>query len=103
MKVKVPQKIKIGGHWVSIHYEDKLMDNHGKYGQSRFPECEIALQQRDMADSMKSHALLHELVHFIDNTYNNYALDEATTNALASGIFALLTDLGIEFDWRDIK
>ena len=103
MKVRIPSRIKIGGHWVKIFYEDKLYDNHAKYGQSRFAECEIALQDRDMSDSRKAHTLLHELMHFIDNTYNNYKLGEDDIDALATGIHTLLVDLGIEFDWGNIK
>lgn len=102
-KVKIPERIKIGGHWIRIFYEDKIFDNHGKYGQSRFLECEIALQDRDMDYSMKTHCLFHELIHFIDKIYNNYSLDEPTTDALAEGIFALLVDMGVEFDWSGIS
>ena len=47
--------------------------------------------------------IIHELLHFIDNTYNNYRLEEAETDALATGIHTLLIDLGVEFDWSDIK
>ena len=103
IKVKIPQKIKIGGHWVSIFYEDKLMDNHSKMGQARFPECEIAIQERDASESRKTASLLHELVHWLDHTYNNFQLDEVKTDALANGIHTLLIDMGIQFDWSDIK
>ena len=102
-KIRVPRKIKIGGHWVSIFYEPMLMDNHGKMGQSRFPECEIAIQERDASESRRLHTLFHELMHWLDHTYNNYALEEAEVDAFASGIQTLLIDLGIEFDWSDIK
>jgi len=103
MRVTVPQKIKIGGHWVRIFYEPMLMDNHGKMGQARFPECEIAIQERDASESRKTATLIHELVHWLDHTYNNFQLEEAKTDTLAAGIHALLVDWGIEFDWSDIK
>ena len=102
MKVKIQPVIKIDGHWVKIFYEDNLSDYHGKYGQSRFAECEIAID-RSISDSFKMQAIIHELLHFIDNTYNNYRLEEAETDALATGIHTLLVDMGVEFDWSDIK
>ena len=87
---------------MKIFYEDNLFDYHGKYGQSRFAECEIAIDG-NVSDSCKMHTLIHELLHFIDNTYNNYRLEEAETDALATGIYTLLVDLGVEFDWSEIK
>ena len=103
MKIRIPNKIKVGGHWIGIFYEKKLFDNHGKYGQSRFPENEIALQDRDMVNSRKSQTLIHELLHFVDFVYNNCNLEENTVNALATGIHALLVDLGVEFDFSEIN
>ena len=103
MKIKIPSRLKIGGHYVSIFYEDKLMDNHGKYGQSRFAECEIALQDRDMAESSKVQSLLHEILHFIDRAYNNCNMDEATIDAVATGLHAMLVDMEIEIDLSEIR
>jgi len=102
-KIRIPQKIKIGGQWISIFYEPKIFDNYGKMGQARFPEGEIALQYRDTCEDGRVHTLIHELLHWIDSIYNNYQLDETQTNSLASGLHALLVDLGIEFDWSSIK
>jgi len=103
IKIKIPQKIKVGGHYVRTFYEAKLLDNHGKYAQSRFPELEIAVQERDMTESMKTQSWIHEVLHFIDKAYNNYSLNEETIDALASGIHGVLVDMGIEFDWSNIK
>jgi len=103
MEVKLPNKIKIAGVMVTIKYEDKLLENHGKYGQSRFTEGEIVLQKRDMADDYKGQVLCHELLHFLDRMYNNYSLEEGEVDALATGLHALLVDMGVEFDWSEIK
>ena len=103
MKIIIPNRIKIGGHWVEIFYEDKLWENHGKYGQCRIHECEIALQNKDMSESQKAHTLIHELLHFIDSTYNNYGLEENAINALATGIHTLLVDSGVKFDFKKLK
>jgi len=103
MKVKVPKVIKIGGIRVRIFYEDKLLDNHSKYGQCRFPEGEIVIQERDMSNDTKSQTLCHEITHWLDKVYNNYQFDENTTDAIGQGLYALLVDMGIEFDWSNIS
>ena len=102
MKIQIPNKIKIGGVWVSIIYEAKLLDNHGKYGQSRFAECEIAMEPK-LEDDMKGQCLIHELMHFLDKQYTNYSLEERETDALATGLHALLVDMGVEFGWDNIS
>ena len=102
MRIKVPNQIKIGGHWVKIFYEENLSEYYGKNGQARLSKNELALD-KELAESQKSHALIHELFHFIDNTYNNYKLDEDATNALATGIHTLLVDLGVKLDWSNIS
>ncbi len=103
MKIKVNPILKIGPIRVSVFYEDKLLDNHGKCGQARFAECEIALQDRDMADDSKTQAFLHEVVHWLDHTYNNYAFEEGEVDALATGLAILLDDLGVELDFSEVK
>ena len=103
MKIKVEPTLKIGAVRVLVFYEDKLLDNHGKYGQARFAECEIALQNRDMANDSKTQAFLHEVVHWLDHTYTSYSLDEKQTDALATGLHILLDDLNVKLDFSEIK
>ena len=93
----------MGAKCVTILFEDKLMDNHGKMGQTRFPEGEIALQKRDVSNSSLTSAFLHELMHWIDHAYNGYQLNETQTDALANGIHIFLDYLGVELDWEDIE
>lgn len=102
MKVKIPSRIHIGSHCVTIKYEKGLSDNHGKRGQARHLKCEIVIAP-EATNSVKTEALIHELVHFLDDIYNNYRLEEYETDALANGIAILLKDLGIELDWACIS
>ncbi|KKN00939.1 hypothetical protein LCGC14_1132690 [marine sediment metagenome] len=103
MKIKVPKEIKIGANCVTVLFEDALIDFHDKVGQARYYAGEIVLLKRGVQDSILMGNFLHELIHWIDHTYNNLQLNETQTDALANGIHILLDDLGVELDWSDIK
>jgi len=102
MKVKIPKEIRIGIHRVSIKYEKGMGDNFGKRGQARYGECEIPIDPEKSTDTKKTEALMHELLHFIDDIYNSGRLEEYEIATLANGISILLDDLGVEMDWSDI-
>ena len=100
MKYKVPKIIKIGAQWVEIKCERGLGELHGKRGQARIDQCEIAIDQEGK-DSIKTATLIHEILHFIDDVYNSYRFEDYEVQALANGIAILLDDLGIELDWSN--
>lgn len=103
MKVKVPKEIRIAGHWWSIKYEKGLAHRHKKYGYIDFEGLIIHIEP-DIPDSLKSHTLVHELVHSISDQFIEVnAFSESVVAEFAVGTWAMLSDLGVEFDWSDIK
>lgn len=103
MKVKIPKQIKVAGHWWTIELEKDLSRRHGKYGYVDADSLVIHIEPT-ILDSLKTHTLIHELIHTIsDNFVNANAFSEDVTHEFAVGTFILLTDLGMEFDWSDIK
>lgn len=66
-----------------------------------YQECDPP--QPDMLPDLTMTTFLHEMVHVIDRHLVRDAQDETATHAIAEGFYQLLTNLGIEFDWSEIK
>lgn len=102
MKVRVPRKLKIAGHWWEILYERGLGQHHHKYGLVSSDILQIHIDPT-IPDSMKSHTLIHELCHIISDQFvSANAFSEECVGQLATGTWTMLVDLGIELDWSDI-
>ncbi|KKN78495.1 hypothetical protein LCGC14_0350270 [marine sediment metagenome] len=103
MKVKIPREIKIAGHWFAIGYEEGLASRHHKYGFVSTDTLVIHVEPT-IPDSLKSQTLLHELVHTLSDQFIcANAFSEEVVGQIATGIWVMLSDLGIEFDWSEIK
>ena len=100
---KIPKQIKLAGHWWKIRYDKGLTKRHGKYGQCDYENLVIYIEP-SITDTLKSHTLVHEIVHAISDqfVYAN-ALSEETVSQLAVGFWVMLSDLDIELDWTDIE
>ncbi len=101
MKVKVPNKIKIGCFTYDIVYDDTIVPDHNRCGEISPREHKIRMATYLQGDS-KSQSLAHEITHFISDVYS-CELDEANTDRIANGFIEFLQQLGIEFDWTNIK
>ncbi len=102
MKVKIPQKIKISTHEYSIGYETHLSEDEGFRGVCNHRTQAIKIDPT-LPPSRRDQTLLHEIGHIVSKVY---VMDENEDNIdrLAQGYAELLfNNLGIEFDWSDIK
>lgn len=98
MRVKVPQKI---GDF-RVVYDSKLLLDESVYAQVWWRRELIKLDPC-MPDNNKTRSLFHEQFHLIDKEYKLH-LDEDTIDRLANGMYQFIRyNLGIEFDWSDIK
>ena len=102
MKVKIPQKIKIGLCELVVKYNRHLRDDDGCAGIANFRTGEIQIMPQ-LAPRRKDVTLMHEVVHIFEDVYH-FRLSEDDNWRIAEGIVELLVNnLGIEFDWSSIK
>jgi hypothetical protein len=99
MKVKLPKTIKVGGLDIALEIGgavEKELSSKIVYGDYNQGMRRIRLTNNFDPERL-SNSFLHEILHAIDDRYNNYQLTEETTEALANGLYEVLTQLEIEF------
>ena len=63
--MKLPSKIKIGGHWVTvIEADNPILDDQVKNGKQDYNNLIIEIK-KDLPDTRKEQVFLHELMHFV--------------------------------------
>lgn len=76
--------------------------DEGWKGSVNFRTREILLDPAQ-SKNQREFSLLHEVIHIIDNAFE-CDLDEKNISRIAEGFQVFLQDnLGLEFDWSDIK
>lgn len=102
MKVKIPNKIKVATHSYEIALNSHLQADEKRLGvcNHRIQRLEIEPEQ---CPSELAVSLLHEIIHIIERTYN-CDISDPDIDRIAQGVAEFLTNnLGIEFDWGNIK
>jgi len=99
--MKVPKEIKVGSHTYAIRFNQDVTDA-GEYGRvnHRTQLMELAPER---PQSQRATSLIHELLHIVNNVYNNRRCQEDDIDALAEGLGQILKEQGIELDWGDIE
>lgn len=100
MQIKVPKTIQIGAHSYKI-FLDKHLTESNDGGEIIFADF-LILVNPTRVGSRRLVGLLHELLHGVDHTYNNFATGEGEIWGLAEGMAQVLTQFDIELDWSDI-
>jgi len=91
--VKIPDKIKIGGHWFDVEFRSEKKDQYDKMGTLCHWENRLILQ-KDLVESKKISSFVHEVLHEIDKQ-NFIDLTEKETTIIAEGFYAFLIDNGL--------
>lgn len=95
MKIKIPEKLKIGGFDYTITFSLQYQEGE-KWGWWRNDPQLIELSQ-EAPEQRRGHTFLHELLHAIDDTYLGNKLEEDDIVGLASGLHQVLEQLDIQF------
>jgi len=88
--MKIPSKIKIGGHLFDIEYKSENGTGYERSGTKFGWLCKIRIQE-DMAQSKKETTLFHEIFHELDFQHN-LGLDEKKIDTLAETWYQVLKD-----------
>ena len=91
LNMKLPDKVKIGGHWFNIEYRDER-DAYSNMGSS-FTCWNLIILQKDMCASKQMSNLFHEVLHEI-GTQNDLDLSESQVTSISEGFYQFLTDNG---------
>ena len=104
MIVKIPKIIKIVARNYTVSLDDSLLRDEGNRGCVHWHKQTITLAS-NMHDEQKAVSFLHECLHVIEeHTTGRANLSEEVICGLAEGVYQLLKEnLGIEFDWSNIK
>ena len=90
--MKIPRKLKIGGHWIEVTIRKESKDMYTNTGTRAAWQNRLYIQG-DMAESKQWSTLFHEILHEIDWQLNLGIKDnEKVIDSLAEGIYQVLVD-----------
>jgi len=91
----------MGAYTYNVLLSSTLQIDEGHPAIVNMRTCELLIDL-NQTDAQKTHCLLHELDHIIEDNYS-INLSEQDNNRIASGYLEFLqNNLGIEFDWSGI-
>ena len=95
--MKIPQKIKVAGHYYKVIFDDKQLSKEHIVGRINNDFKEIQLckhynSKRARAKSEIEETFFHEILHAIDRHYNNGSLSEKAVDSLANGLYQVFND-----------
>ena len=101
MKIKIPKEFKIGARSGIVAYQEYLRIDEGFDGtyNKRTEELKIDSQ---IGGRERDRVFGHELMEVIKANYE-LKTSEEDMSCIAKGWLEFLWQLGIEFDWSDIK
>ena len=91
--MKIPDKIKIGGHWLSIEFHSEKEVQYDRMGTLCHWENRILIQ-KDLVESKQVSSLFHETLHEIDKQAF-LDLTEKQITIIAENMYQVLKDNGL--------
>ena len=93
-----PASVNVGGNKYTTVQSKGLWITNGLIGESNHVSNTISVDSA-LCDDRKSQVFCHELAHAIDNAFSNNVASEEVINGFAEGLWQVLQQWGIEFDW----
>ena len=105
MKVKVPREIEVAGFSITIDCSEestKYLQSISLFGE--YIRCLRLLRIRnDLTQQEWANTFWHEIEHIIDDLFLGRKLEEEKIDVISNGLHQVAKQLGIEFDWSEIK
>ena len=95
--MKIPSKIKVGGFTYKVIKNYKFKEDPNLMAQGDHDLLEIRISYLGHSGERRSQekieeAVLHEILHCVNITYNSNKLDEETIDKLSNGLYQVLKD-----------
>jgi len=88
--MKIPSRVKIGGHWFKIVYKDDDKDDYRLTGGVTHWQNKIFLQTQ-LTQSKRESVLIHEIIEEI-SSQNDLKIEHHILSCLAERIYQVLVD-----------
>lgn len=98
--IKVPKQIQVGGHTYSIALSKDLKDSDSWGAVNN--RLQIIVINIERPESQRVEALIHEILHVINNVYHNGNLEEGDVSDVSEGFCQVFSQLGIKLDWSEV-
>lgn len=87
--MKIPKKLKIGGHWVNV-----VLDEHMPEGLDAEYQSDKLLIRIDAHNpqSIKESSLIHEIMHVLNGTFDSDTLGHSLLDSLSEQLYQVLKD-----------
>ena len=100
MKVKVPNKVKIGTQEYKVCFNFNLIGDENEFGRINYRTGVISIDPNTGKELFR--VSVHEIIHGIERRFSLHMTDDAIDN-MAEGVTEFLVDnWGIELDWSEI-
>ena len=95
--MKIPKKVKIGGHWYRVLYPYIFKEDKTLWGQTDHATLEMRIAEQDGAGnkvdpSKIGEIFIHEILHCVDEIYNGGRLEEDTIKRISQGLYQVLKE-----------
>lgn len=93
--MRIPKTIRVVGKTYTVHLgrKDFALSQEGKWGEVDPTKQEIDLRG-DLVHEQREEALLHEVLHAIDNGLISTKVSEEIVYAMSAGLYAVFKDNG---------
>lgn len=93
--MKIPDKIKIGGHWITVEKvtDKELQSDLGSF--SNWYQC-IQINQADTCENLQAETLLHEILEAIKIKYE-ITIKHQDLSIISQTIFQVIRDNKLDF------
>ena len=102
MKVKVPNKIKVGAYTYGLTLNPHLHSDDGKYADCNHRTQQISIWT-EAPPTVRYESLIHEVLHIAEFSCRIDVSDPDIDRIAYIMTELLQNNLGIELDWSDIK
>jgi len=101
--MKLPEKIKVGGHWIEIKYPHIFQERHDRWGQCDDAKKVIYITNKDQNGEDRNESavivtFIHEVLHALDNHSGHEIFmgenGEKKIEGLSEAIYMFLVDNG---------
>ena|SRR3990167_132499 len=97
--IPIPKKIQVAGFTYKIEQNGRAqheLQRVSNYGDNQ----EFSLTMRidgNLSSQLRSHTFVHEILHIINDTYNNHNMTEEAIHSMGHGLSQVLEQLGVRF------